>query len=290
MYCRRTIRGSGTTWDLEALTKKEAEALSKPPPSATRPPLQLLGSRKLTGTPAGHYSFRRAPVTPRQALRFIAKHGVVLEGGFEEARHGPARELVGTPARQRVLLGDARREGLARCACLPTRVGQGDLRPPPPLAGARALGTPVRASGAASGSRDPQRLGGASGGAHTVPQARAALGPHRGRKAHRAARAGGARVVDGRADPSLTHLRTLPLALGTASGALLLGLGGRLVMRLFAVATGRPHAFSLRGTLTVVFAGAVAGPIGGVLFWAVGPWLPAPPRLPGLMFDLLCLP
>src|SRR3989442_9350904 len=89
MYCRRTIRGSGTTWDLEALTKKEAEALSKPPPSATRPPLQLLGSRKLTGTPAGHYSFRRAPVTPRQALRFIAKHGIVLE-----AARGPVPNLL----------------------------------------------------------------------------------------------------------------------------------------------------------------------------------------------------
>src|SRR3989442_5389158 len=89
MYCRRTIRGSGTTEDLEALRRKKAEALSKPPPSATRPPLQLLGSRKLTGTPAGHYSFRRAPVTPRQALRFIAQHGVVLE-----AARGPVPSLL----------------------------------------------------------------------------------------------------------------------------------------------------------------------------------------------------
>jgi len=88
----------------------------------------------------------------------------------------------------------------------------------------------------------------------------------------------------------LTHLRTLPLALalGTASGALLLGLGGRLVMRLFAVATGRPGAFSLRGTLTVVFAGAVAGLIGGVLFWAVERWLPRHTLLRGLVFGLLC--
>src|SRR3989454_9854264 len=89
MYCRRTIRGSGTTWDLEALTKKEAEPFSKPPPSPTRPLLHLLGSRKLTGTPAGHYSFRRAPVTPRQALRFIAKHGIVLE-----AARGPVPNLL----------------------------------------------------------------------------------------------------------------------------------------------------------------------------------------------------
>ena len=88
----------------------------------------------------------------------------------------------------------------------------------------------------------------------------------------------------------MTHLRTLPLALalGTASGALLLGLGGRLAMRLFAVATGRPGAFSLRGTLTVVFAGAVAGLIGGVLFWAVERWLPRHTLLRGLVFGLLC--
>jgi len=88
----------------------------------------------------------------------------------------------------------------------------------------------------------------------------------------------------------LTHLRTLPLALalGTASGALLLGLGGRLVMRLFVVATGRPGAFSVRGTLTVVFAGAVAGFVGGALFWTVGRWLPRRPLLRGLAFGLLC--
>jgi len=39
------IRSSGSSWDLEGLEKKRAEALSKPPPSATRPP--LLEVRKL---------------------------------------------------------------------------------------------------------------------------------------------------------------------------------------------------------------------------------------------------
>ena len=88
----------------------------------------------------------------------------------------------------------------------------------------------------------------------------------------------------------MTRLRTLPLALalGTACGALMLGLGGRLVMRLFAVATGRGGAFSVRGTLTVVFAGAVAGLIGGALFWTVDRWLPRRPLLRGLAFGLLC--
>ena len=68
----------------------------------------------------------------------------------------------------------------------------------------------------------------------------------------------------------------------------MLGLGGRLVMRLFAVATGRGGAFSVRGTLTVVFAGAVAGLIGGALFWTVDRWLPRRPLPRGLAFGLLC--
>ena len=96
--------------------------------------------------------------------------------------------------------------------------------------------------------------------------------------------------MDAGTELSLTRLRALPLPLtiGTASGALLLGLGGRLVMRLFALASGRPGAFSLRGTLNVVFAGAVAGVIGGALFWAVERWLPRRSLLRGLAFGLLC--
>src|SRR5437867_8743702 len=60
-------------------------------------------------------------------------------------------------------------------------------------------------------------------------------------------------------------------------------------MRLFALATGRPGAFSVRGTLTVVFAGAVAGLVGGAFFWAVERWLPSRPLLRGLAFGILCL-
>jgi len=95
--------------------------------------------------------------------------------------------------------------------------------------------------------------------------------------------------VDAGTELPLTRLRTLPLALAiaSASGALLLGLGGRLVMRLFALATGRPGAFSLRGTLTIVLAGAVAGLVGGAIFWAVERWLPRRPLPRGLAFGLL---
>jgi hypothetical protein len=86
-------------------------------------------------------------------------------------------------------------------------------------------------------------------------------------------------------------LRTLPLALGigTGSGALLLGVGGRFAMRLIALAGGRPGSFSLRGTLTVVLAGAVAGLVGGVLFWAVQRYLPGHTLSRGAVFGILCL-
>jgi len=76
--------------------------------------------------------------------------------------------------------------------------------------------------------------------------------------------------------------------LGAATGALCLGAGGRLVMRLFALATARPTTLSLRGTLTVVTFGAIAGAIGALVLLAVARWLPGPPWLRGLVFGALC--
>ena len=78
------------------------------------------------------------------------------------------------------------------------------------------------------------------------------------------------------------------LLLGVATGALFLGAGGRLVMRLFAVATGRFPTFSARGTLTVVFAGAVAGAVGGLVLLALARLLPKRPWLRGLTFGAVC--
>jgi len=79
------------------------------------------------------------------------------------------------------------------------------------------------------------------------------------------------------------------LAIGAGAGGALLGLGGRLAMRLFALATGRPPAFNVRGTLTVVFAGAVAGLLGGVLFWLLERRLPRAAWWRGLTFGAVCL-
>jgi ABC-type amino acid transport substrate-binding protein len=79
----------------------------------------------------------------------------------------------------------------------------------------------------------------------------------------------------------------LGIGLGAAAGSALLGLGGRLAMRLFALATERPPAFTVRGTLVVAFAGAVAGALGGMLFWAVWRYLPGASWMRGLTFGAL---
>jgi hypothetical protein len=80
----------------------------------------------------------------------------------------------------------------------------------------------------------------------------------------------------------------MTLLLGAAIGALFLGAGGRIVMRLFALATARPPTFSARGTLTVVLYGAMAGGVGALVLLGVGRFLPKHLWLRGLAFSVLC--
>ena len=60
-------------------------------------------------------------------------------------------------------------------------------------------------------------------------------------------------------------LRT-DLVRGTLLGLLILGIGGRLLMRVIAHTEGRVPAFTLPGSLTVVFAGTVAGAFAGLIY------------------------
>ncbi|HJU87778.1 MAG TPA: hypothetical protein VJ672_00200 [Gemmatimonadaceae bacterium] len=55
------------------------------------------------------------------------------------------------------------------------------------------------------------------------------------------------------------------LALGTVLGTIILGVGGRLMMRVIALMEGTPVGWSVGGTGTVVFLGAVSGLAGGVV-------------------------
>ena len=54
------------------------------------------------------------------------------------------------------------------------------------------------------------------------------------------------------------------IVLGALVGAAFLGVGGRAAMRVFAIASGVPAGFSIGGSVTVVFLGAVSGAAGGL--------------------------
>lgn len=56
------------------------------------------------------------------------------------------------------------------------------------------------------------------------------------------------------------------LLLGAVVGLVVLGVGGRVAMRAIALANNTPPAFSIGGTATVVFLGAVSGAGGGLLY------------------------
>jgi len=80
--------------------------------------------------------------------------------------------------------------------------------------------------------------------------------------------------------------RSLPtaLALGAAVGALFLGVGGRVAMRIFAVLTERAPGWTFEGSLTVVFMGAVFGMIGGLLLWVGRRFFRTSPLARGAVF------
>ncbi len=84
-------------------------------------------------------------------------------------------------------------------------------------------------------------------------------------------------------------LRTL--CLGAAAGFLTLGLGGRMAMSGFAHFTGRPSVWTLGGSLSVAFSGAIAGAAAAVLYLLIGRlFLPgAPAIIGGLAFGAFTL-
>ena len=71
-----------------------------------------------------------------------------------------------------------------------------------------------------------------------------------------------------RAMREMMAARLREVALGAGLGLLFLGVGGRVAMRMVAVALGQPPALALGGTLTVVAAGVAAG-IAGALLHAI---------------------
>jgi hypothetical protein len=77
-----------------------------------------------------------------------------------------------------------------------------------------------------------------------------------------------------------------PLA-GIAFGVSILGIGGRVAMRVIAHATNVAPAFSLGGTMTVVFLGAVSGVAGGLIYAVLGRFLPNRTFLRSVLFGVI---
>jgi hypothetical protein len=66
---------------------------------------------------------------------------------------------------------------------------------------------------------------------------------------------------------------------GTLLGLIILGIGGRLLMRVIAHMEGRNPVFTFPGSVTVVFAGTVAGALAGLIYYLLrrfvrNSWIP----------------
>lgn len=57
---------------------------------------------------------------------------------------------------------------------------------------------------------------------------------------------------------------------GVISGTIILGLGGRILMRLIAVLNETAHGFSWGGTLEVILLGSIIGSIAGICYGLIG--------------------
>ena len=62
--------------------------------------------------------------------------------------------------------------------------------------------------------------------------------------------------------------------LGVLVGLPVLGVGGRIVMRIISEVSGAPAAISLGGTITVLGAGAASGLAGGIIYGLLGRFFP----------------
>jgi hypothetical protein len=81
------------------------------------------------------------------------------------------------------------------------------------------------------------------------------------------------------------------LIAGAATGLLVLGVGGRIAMRLFAIHNGQSPSWTLGGTVAVLFMGVVSGVGGAAIRAAASTWLPrrAPTAVGTAIFAVACL-
>lgn len=91
--------------------------------------------------------------------------------------------------------------------------------------------------------------------------------------------------------PRLAHLARNPWVfdplLGVALGLPILGIGGRIAMRVIAHATNAPPAFSFGGTMTIVGLGAVSGAAGGLIYALLARVMRDRATLRGVIFGII---
>jgi hypothetical protein len=80
---------------------------------------------------------------------------------------------------------------------------------------------------------------------------------------------------------------TRAILVGAFIGLPVLGGGGRAAMRLIAMFTGVPSAFTVEGTITVLLAGAGSGAVAGAIYQGLSVVLPQRPGLRSLSFLLV---
>ena len=79
------------------------------------------------------------------------------------------------------------------------------------------------------------------------------------------------------------------LTAGAVLGFILLGIGGRIGMRIIANELGQPGGFTVEGSLTVALLGAASGAIIALIFLLLRTALPAHRWLRGTLFWVICL-
>lgn len=81
------------------------------------------------------------------------------------------------------------------------------------------------------------------------------------------------------------------LVAGALGGLVILGVGGRIAMRLIGLHTGQPGGWTAGGTMTVIFMGVVSGVGGGAIRAAASAWLPRrlPESVGTAVFAIACL-
>lgn len=72
--------------------------------------------------------------------------------------------------------------------------------------------------------------------------------------------------------------------IGTVVGTVILGIGGRIAMRLIGMLQGLPPGFSFGGSMTVVFLGAVSGTAGGLILALAGKLFPTSRMARGALY------